>query len=234
VLSTFRNSIALSALACLTLSFVLAQSVKAQSQTLDYTVNGTAQPWNYVDGGLNTNFQFGFNDGSAPTLVSGTDGFVFSPGGTFVITYVSGLTSYGAGQPFVDGNGDPLYAGGDVSTNPINGGYAPSHYVDPALRPVSINALIGTFADSSGDIVGTPFAIKNGPYDAIVPNGATRLQIGINDIAFSDNTGFLTVSVTGPIATAVPEPGSGALLVTSVLTGAGFLARRRKNAHKVA
>ena len=63
----------------------------------------------------------------------------------------------------------------------------------------------GTFADSTGMIVGTPFEVGNGPLDVVIPPGASRLQLGINDDAFNDNAGSFVVSVEG---SAVPIPGA--------------------------
>ena len=63
---------------------------------------------------------------------------------------------------------------------------------------------------------------------------------GLNtlSITLTDSDQFLeAVRMEGSVnvsPAAVPEPGSVALLVGLGITGAGFLARRRKNAHKVA
>ncbi len=204
-----------------------ASSASAQ-QTLNFTVDGQAQPWQFVSGGLNTGFQFGINDGITPTVVSASDGYDFTPGGSFTVTYVSGLTSAFIGlAPSLDGIGDTGYDSSGFGGSSGNG--FPSKYVDPASYPVYLNALVGTFADNSGAIVGTPFFLGNGPASEIVPVGATRLQLGINDDVFSDNLGSLTVSVFGPTPALVPEPGSIALLVGMSLTGAAFLRRRKQS-----
>lgn len=204
----------------------LAASSASAQQTLNYTVDSLSQPWQFVNGGLNTGFQFGTSDGLAPTIVSAADGYDFTPGGSFTVTYVSGLTTAFNGiPPYADANGDITY---DASNHGGSSGtFFPSLYVNPASYPVFLNALIGTFADGSGAIVGTPFLVGNGPTTEIVPVGATRLQFGINDDIFADNAGSLLVSVFGPIPAAVPEPGTLALFATSALTGAAFLRRRK-------
>lgn len=74
-----------------------------------------------------------------------------------------------------------------------------------------------------------------------VPNSATTLYLGFADgfpdggvpfqgrpAGYNDNTGALTASFTVVGAAATPEPGTWALLGTSVLAGAGLLRRRRK------
>jgi hypothetical protein len=51
-----------------------------------------------------------------------------------------------------------------------------------------------------------------------VPTGATDLFIGVDDNFFSDNTGNVSVTVTGLL---VPEPGAFALLLTGFAALAG-------------
>jgi len=81
-----------------------------------------------------------------------------------------------------------------------------------------VMALMGTFADSSGVIVGSPFEIGN-LRTLDVPAGATQLQLGINDDNFGDNLGSFLVN-----ASQLPEPGGLSLLV---IAGAIALACRR-------
>jgi hypothetical protein len=66
-----------------------------------------------------------------------------------------------------------------------------------------LNQLVGTFADATGAIIGTPFAIGLGRTVSI-PVGATQLQLGINDDIFVDNTGELNLAVSQ--SASVPEP----------------------------
>jgi hypothetical protein len=60
-------------------------------------------------------------------------------------------------------------------------------------------ALMGTFADDSGVIVGTPFEVGNFRI-LTVPAGATRLQLGMNDDHWSDNVGEFTVLIESEIS----------------------------------
>jgi hypothetical protein len=82
---------------------------------------------------------------------------------------------------------------------------------------------MGTFTDLAGNIVGTPFAVFNGPLAVVVPVGAAQLQLGIDDDVFADNSGSLLVQVTGPDA--VPEPTS-LLLLGSALALVGLIRLR--------
>src|SRR6185295_14689452 len=128
------------------------------------------------------------------------------PGTHLLISYLSGLTGAFPGDPpVVDGIGygpnPPSPFVFDASDNVGNSGHVfPSFYMSP--YPIYLNALVATFADASGNIVGTPFAVNNGPIDVVVPVGATRLQFGFNDDIFADNSGSLNVQVSD----AVPEP----------------------------
>ena len=83
----------------------------------------------------------------------------------------------------------------------------------PYPPDINLMELVGTFADGSGKIVGTPFFV-GASRTRIVPVGATQLQLGINDDVYNDNGGSFLVSVTN-----VPEP-EGWLIM---LSGIGLL-----------
>ncbi len=188
----------------------------AQTITITTTVMGTTGPWQWVNGGLNTADQYGVGDGTAPTVISAADGFRFSVGDSLTISYLSGLISGITGGPLLNALGD--------TTNPVNntpndghGDYFPSLYMTP--YPIYCNELVGAFANSSGQIVSTPFAIGNlGTFT--VPSGATQLQLGNNDTNFGDNSGSWNIQITG-----IPEPTTTALVLMS-LVGFGLTTRR--------
>ena len=82
-------------------------------------------------------------------------------------------------------------------------------------------------ASSTGTIVRTPFKIGISR-SLIIPVGASQLQLGLNDVFFADNTGALTVNVTGLQAvntTAVPEPLS---IIGTLIGGTAALRLKRK------
>ena len=192
--------------ALLVLSAGIASS---QNTNVTVTVDGTSGPWSWVSGGLNSAYSYtpaGSGDpGSpgAPTVISATNGFRFSVGDSLTIRYLSGLVSYGGnGSPHVDSNGDTNFP---ANSTTYDGGY-PSNYMSP--YPIYEAELVGTFATSSGQIVGTPFAIGDlGTFT--VPTGATSLQLGVDDNWFGDNSGSWAIQVTGA---AVPEPTTTALV----------------------
>jgi hypothetical protein len=214
----------------------LASNVGAPSQacagqiTVQTTIAGTAEPWNFV-GGVNTNFQYGINDGTAPDVLSASNGFSFAPGGSFTLTYVhppgqlGGTVSNGAGFPFVDPGGNTSLLANDF--NGSSGHPFQSFYFDHATYPAYVAELVGTFANSTGAIVGTPFPVSLGT-TVTVPVGATQLQLGINDDIFSDNRGSFTFTVTGPAFSAVPEPSTLTLAGLAGLALSGYASRRRR------
>jgi hypothetical protein len=160
-------------------------------------------------------------------VISAADGFDFTPGGSLTVTYLGGATS--ALPPlfgFSDARGHtgwPQY-GSDAPGTSL--AFFPSHYMNPAEYPIYLNALVGTFADDAGRIVGTPFPINLGRA-LVIPQGATRLQLGINDDIFYDNAGALTVSITGLEVNPVPAPG-GLVLIASGMAGIVLFAGRRR------
>jgi len=196
-------------------SLVLGAGV-VSALTITTTVNGTSGPWLWANGGLNTAYQYGLSTIGAPTVVSAADGFRFSVGDSLTISYMSGLVMDSSSSGFNDANGDQ----GFIMNDGNFGWVGPSYYMNPATYPIYAGELVGAFANNSGQIVGTPFAIGNlGTFT--IPNGATRLQLGINDTLLADNQGSFSIQVTG-----IPEPTTIALVLMS-LVGIGLVARRR-------
>ena len=102
---------------------------------------------------------------------------------------------YVLGNVYADGKGHPerkTDADGYSKTMPTYIGRLPSFYINKQINHM---ALVGTFADSKGIIVGSPFFIGNGPVNLVVPEGAAQLQLGINDNLFRDNSGLFIVKV---------------------------------------
>ena len=203
----------------------LAVSAFASTLTVSETIGSQQGPWLYTNGGLNTSYQYGIGDQSAPDVISAVNGFDFSAGNVFAVQYVSGTTSAGASYAFVDAGGNhafPIDAGPGSSGRP-----APSGFMPPATFPIYLSQLVGAFANSSGQIVGTPFSVGDRAAGLIVPVGATQLQLGINDDIYSDNDGSLVVRVTGPSSTSTtPEPSTAGLIFLDAAALAALICRR--------
>lgn len=197
-------------------SFV-AWAAIASAVTVTKTVGPNNGPWQ-VSGSLNSAYQYDDSGYSAPTVVNASDGISFTAGLSLVVSYVSGLVSIGptSGWPYTDANGDT----NAVLNNYSWGGIGPSYYMNPATYPIYASELVGTFAGTSGQIVGTPFAVGN-LATLTIPNGATRLQLGVNDVGYGDNVGTWTIQITQTI----PEPTTAALVLIG-LGGLGLTARR--------
>ncbi len=161
----------------------------------------------------------GLNDQTSPTIITSASGISVSPSQQLTITYLSGTEVAGPGFSPVDAQGNTNFAANDGTGNGF--GVFPSFYMPSAEYPIYLSELVGTFADSSGDIVGTPFPIGLSA-TVTVPSGASQLQLGVNDDEYSDNSGFFDVQVSG---TAVPEPASLSVLALGVLS---LMARRRR------
>jgi hypothetical protein len=188
------------------------------------TVDANAMPWL---SSVNPHYAYGIGDGVAPLVVDASSGLSFAAGGTITISYLSGFTSPFGAMPDTDADGDTGFVTKSLGFDDAGatGEYFPTLYT--ALEtPDSVYylaALVGTFADASGVIVGNPFWIGNGPTSVIVPDGAVRLQLGINDDQFLDNTGRLLVSLSD-VPAPVPLPAPFLLLAT----GCAALATRRR------
>ena len=204
----------------------LTTAAASHALTLNATVDATDGPWLYANGGLNTNFQYGEDDQKAPLVLSAANGLAFVAGTTLDVEYVIGSTNEG-GFASPDANGDSVFV---FNANTGNSGkVAPSAYFDPATYPAYLGVLSGTFADSSGTIIGTPFKVGDS-LSIVIPAGATQLQLGVNDDIYSDNTGAYQITVTGA---GVPEPSALALVsLTAILAGTVGLRRRSGNADR--
>lgn len=197
------------------LAFVGLQLISIANASI-FTVDARSGPWMYVNGGLNTTFQYGLNDQIAPTVVSG-----LSFGQQVTLTYQSGFISK-PGFSSVQARGELSIP--NPNAGPHFNGDTPAVYV---ANPNSTFAwqLLGTFADNSGQIVGTPLAIGNGPITFAVPSGASRLQLGLADNVFSGNVGAWNIDV---VISNVPEPGVGAILAMGMF---GIVFRKAVKKH---
>ena len=194
------------------------------------SVLGTSSPW---DPTVAPNGVFGTAGATGPISI------LVNAGDSITIDYLDGVTSAFLGAPpSVDAEG---YVGGAFGSGArMDGGPAltgigsatalPSFFIDPTNSgpPIWLNALLGSFVDASGAVLGTSFATGNDAFMVVAPTGAVALLLGLNDDIFDDNSGALRVSVTGSsVIAGVPEPASWALMITGFGLSGALLRRRR-------
>ncbi len=200
---------------------IVAVVASVHAASIDVTVNGLSGPWLWQTGGLNSSYAYGLNDQTPPTIITSASGISVAPAQRLTITYLSGTESAAPpGWPFVTAQGDTNAV---TNNNPdyLGVGPLPSFYMPVADYPIYLSELVGTFADSSGDIVGLPFPVGLSA-TATVPSGASQLQLGVNDGLYSDNIGSFDVQISG---STVPEPSAFSLFG---FVSIGLLAFSRK------
>ena len=210
----------------LMLAVLLTISLEApfcMAAEITVTVDSKVGPWDWGSV-LNSDYAYGINDHNSPVIIDETTGLSFAPGNKLTITYISGTVKAGGSSrwSWVDANGDASYvANGNKGSS---GKYFPSKYMSNDWDTY-LMALVGTFTDANGTIVGSPFEIGNGPITLEIPSGATQLQLGINDDKFYDNEGSFTIKIEGA---AVPIPGT-IWLLGSVFVGLIGLKGKKNN-----
>ena len=156
-----------------------------REESFDVAVNSKSGPWNpLINKSKNYIYKLRVkkNGLTSPTILK------VNAGNNLTIQYVMGYV-------YADFQGHPerkADADGYSKTIPTYAGFLPSFYINDHINHM---ALIGTFADSKGVIVGSPFFIGNGPISFIAPEGAAQLQLGVNDNLFRDNSGLFIVKV---------------------------------------
>jgi hypothetical protein len=214
-------------LSVLGLSLIMGMLAAPGRAAVSVTVDSESPPWEWSDA-LNSSYRFGMGFVGTPTLVSASA--VGSAPGDWISIAVTGgsVSAYPPLYPYVDGSGAVVVPGTDPNayTGPTDdfpgdsGNGFPSRYM-VADWPVRVMSLVGTFADMSGNIVGTPFKVGL-QRNIVVPDGAGQLQLGVNDDVFGDNGGSFEVTVA-----LVPEPGTSALLACGLVLLGTLVVRRR-------
>lgn len=154
------------------------------------TVDSHCGPW---DPSVNPTFPYGRADQNAPAAMPVT------PGERVFIGNATGQVRAAGDFPLTGPDGYTSDPYGPVDNKQLTPGiYCPSART-PADWPTYLVALMGTFADSSGLLVGQPFEIGTKSLLVTVPEGASQLLFGLNDDKFADNSGSFSVQV-GPVS----------------------------------
>ncbi|HWU50493.1 MAG TPA: family 43 glycosylhydrolase [Asticcacaulis sp.] len=168
----------------------------AHAETVAIKVPGTAMLWDLKK---NKALPFGRNDGTRPVVADLT----LKPGMLLRID-ASGATTTAAGGASFGPDGQADYICNDSVGG--SGTLFPSKFINSAFYPVRLNELLAVFTDSQGHIVKSPFPV--GSHFVIrVPDGAERIQFGVNDDIYADNSGALDVRIeTGEAAPVAASP----------------------------
>jgi RHS repeat-associated protein len=145
------------------------------------SVPATTMPWNWVTGGLNNNYQYGLNDGTAPVVA--TTGL--TAGQTITVAYESGTVSTDSPLTIAtNANGDQTAITGVTE---LDGAYFPTLYTTPvqypAGQPITFDAVV---TSASGT------AIANAPVELTI-TGANPGQLQ----GTTDSTGTATFLYSG-------------------------------------
>ncbi len=167
-------------------------------------------------------FSFSFGGPHDPiygygTITARPDGTTADGGPKYYVTNITGVT---AGQQ-ITGVADP-------GTFPVGLGFGSGN--DNLLsNPASFDSADGTGGDSYFDTLGLSYRLANGDYINLAENDDQTKGYNINffdyTLSIISKTSDETISITAD-PSAVPEPGTFALLGTGMLAAAGAIRRR--------
>ena len=165
---------------------------RANPHVVVVDVSSAAEPWNQS---INQNYPVYGDNGPGPISRTLQD-FGLASGATISISCVSGVANAGVGSHGCGGL-NPWSGGGltPVDNNRLNGYLFPSYYLDPSDYPAYLGQVIGVFTDANGVLVGVPFLVGPAVKTHVIPAGATKVQYGVNDTAYWDNSGSLSVQM---------------------------------------
>lgn len=165
--------------------YVTGQTPIAAVNPTSVYIPGEATPW---DTTINPSFDFGNHGINDPVTVDITAIAGYATGATMRISG-SGSVRCSSARPYVGPNGQPPPTDGTTGSS---GTFYPTKWISAST--IGLGGLCGTFTNTAGQIIGTPFDIGSGA-NVVIPSGATRLSLGINDDIFTDNVGSFNASV---------------------------------------
>ncbi len=115
------------------------------------------------------------------------------------------------------------FTGGSSSWSPSALSLSPTIFNGIAVNVVSGPAITSLTIDPSTNLVGFN--------NSKISFTANQIQVDWQGLAFSNAT-LVKLNLTGSRSNAIPEPGTVALFAGSLVTGAGFLIKRRRRLTK--
>lgn len=236
-------------LAAIAAFFMLGASL-ASAQVVDVVyINGYTTPWS-IAANPNDAYAMYRSMGNVPIVVSvaGESSISLSATGYVTESILSygtysdiSVSGYNNLNEFGNGNSPTSLAGvGPGQGSYFSQAWLPSHFIEPTNTgpDIYLGALIATFADNNGVIVGTPFAPGSSDSSIAVPSGATELLLGVNNDVFEQGgvlvpggptwtvTATLTQAGVGGVSGGVPEAPTCLMALAGFLAMAAFGARR--------
>ncbi|CAL4869635.1 hypothetical protein MMA231_03927 (plasmid) [Asticcacaulis sp. MM231] len=163
-----------------------AGSVAVEARTVTVAVDAKSGPWSTK---ANSKMKYGVGDEAPPFIITGIP-----------VDSVDKVEVYADGVTTVKGKvevGPVGFEDFEVNDSKARGKYYPSFYTPKLLYPAYQHALVMGFVDDKGVLVSRPFVVGEG-VRVPIPEGATGLALGFNDVSFKDNSGTLSVTVTIP------------------------------------
>lgn len=225
---------------------LLAMLVASQAQANATTISipGGTMPWlNSANPSLaygSATFLTAAKGAGNPVIISlasNVTSVSFSGGAGSYIFGNANIQTRIEGDVFVNGQTYENFGTGGVGAtqNGVYGQKLPSYYMEPQSSPTEIyfGELIGAFANSSGVVEGTPFAIGSMSVTEVVPTGATELLLGDNIDGTSAPVGSYTVNysltTSGNNGGVAPTPELPTYLMGLLGLGGIALLRRRQS-----
>lgn len=158
--------------------------------TTYFRLDARTMPWSFA-GGINSSFPIVDPNGLEPLVCKSV------PVSAGVILSISASSSRNTNAIRRGATGQDSGPGGNTDTFP-GGKTPPSTYNDPSWDLFNApGCIIGAFTDDDGNVL-MVFGLGTGtPSTITVPSGATRLNLGINDVAYANNTGYFIVQIGG-------------------------------------
>lgn len=158
--------------------------------TTYFRLDARTMPWSFA-GGINSSFPIVDDNGLEPLVceslnITASDILSISASASRNVNAIRrGATGHDSGP------------GGNTDTFP-GGKTPPSTYNDPSWDLFNLpGCIIGAFTDDDGNVI-MVFGLGTGtPSTITVPVGATKLNLGINDVAYAANTGYFIVQIGG-------------------------------------